>query len=57
MKDKTIAKLKAGYKHYFAYERKKKLIKKWTNTDVLNWAEQEGFGDYLKIMKTEKVTG
>lgn len=57
LKGKTIAKLKAGYKHYFAYERKKKLIKKWTNAEVLSWAEEEGFSDYVKILQTEKVTG
>lgn len=51
LKGRTIAKLKSGSKHYFAYERKKKLIKKWSNAEVLEWAEEEGFGDYLKILQ------
>lgn len=40
LKGKTISKLKFGYKHYFAYERKKKPINKWTNEEVLKWAEE-----------------
>jgi hypothetical protein len=31
LKGKIIGKLKCGKGHYFAYERKRKLIGKWTN--------------------------
>jgi inorganic pyrophosphatase len=51
LKGRTVAKLKTGFKHYFAYERKKKLTKKWSNAEVLEWAEQEGFSDYVKILQ------
>lgn len=57
LKGKTITKIKCGYKHYFAYERKQKLTKNWTNGEVLKWAEKEGFDNYLKILQAEKVTG
>jgi hypothetical protein len=57
LKGKLITKIKCGARHYFAFERKKKLLKYWNNSDVLQWAEEEGFEEYLKILKVEKVTG
>lgn len=31
LKGKSIAKIQHGSKHYFAYEKKKQPIQKWTN--------------------------
>lgn len=52
LKGKNIAKIYHGYRHCFAFQRKNKLLSELNTNEVLKWAENEGFDDYLKIFKT-----
>ena len=57
LQKKAIFKLLAGKGHYIAYERVEPLSINWKTEDVIKFAQREGFEDYIKIFKAEKVTG
>jgi len=46
-----------GKGHFIAYERVEELAENWTTDEVIKFAQKEGFEDYIKIFKSEKVTG
>lgn len=54
---KKIMKIKGGKMHFFAYERVQELSNQWTTEDVVRFAHAEGFEDFVKIFKAEKVSG
>jgi hypothetical protein len=54
---KKIVKIKGGRLHFIAYERVQELSINWSTEDVVKFAQNEGFEDFIKIFKTEKVTG
>ena len=39
------------------YERTQKLSEDWSTEQVLKFAQKEGFDDFFKIFKSQKVTG
>jgi hypothetical protein len=43
--------------HFVAYERASELSTHWTTEDVVKFALAEGFEDFIKIFKSENVTG
>lgn len=52
-----MIKILSGRNHFVAYERVKELSENWTTEDIVKFAQQEGFEDYIKIFKAEKVNG
>jgi hypothetical protein len=54
---KKIVKILGGKNHFVAYEKVKELAESWTTEDVIKFAQKEGFEDFIKIFKAEKVTG
>lgn len=55
---KHIIKVFAGLHSCFAIEKEIILpISEWKNEEVLKWAENIGFDDYVKILKYENVNG
>lgn len=57
LEKKAIVRLMAGKGHYLAFERLEPLTINWDNKDVIKFAQKEGFEDYIKVLKVEKVTG
>ena len=57
LEKKAIVRILAGKGHYVAYERVEPLSVNWKTEDVIKFAQREGFEDYIKIFKAEKVTG
>ena len=55
---KQIIQIFNGLHSYFAIEKEVILpISEWKNEEVLKWAENIGFEDYVKILKYENVSG
>lgn len=49
---KKIVKIKGGRLHFIAYERVQELSIHWGTEDVVKFALNEGFEDFVKIFKT-----
>jgi len=56
--EKPIEKVFSGLFYYLALEREEmKSIDTWDNTQILKWAEEIGFEDYIQILKYENIVG
>jgi hypothetical protein len=52
LKDKNISRIINGAKHFFAIEKGRKLTEEWDTKDLIEWANHEGYEDYVKIFKS-----
>lgn len=52
LKDKQIGRMINGANHFFAVEKGRKLTEEWDTKDLVEWANKEGYEDYIKIFKS-----
>jgi hypothetical protein len=46
-----------SYNFFVALERNVEVIEEWTTEEVMVWMKNIGFGDFIKIARTEKIDG